>query len=124
MIEKLEAAAQQVDRKSVLGRAIHYFLSRRDQLLRFVDDGMVEIDNNLLENRMRKIALLRKNALFAGTEMGAETWTVLASLVGTCELNGVDPWAYFRWLFERIEARRSQSRYHELLPWKCPHGRR
>ncbi|MFC5567550.1 transposase domain-containing protein [Rubellimicrobium aerolatum] len=86
--------------------------------------GWLEIDNSPLENQIRKIALLRKNALFAGTEMGAKTWMVFASLVETCELNRADPWAYFRWLFKKSEDRTSLKSHQELMPWKCPVGRR
>ncbi|MBP1807109.1 hypothetical protein J2Z33_002976 [Rubellimicrobium aerolatum] len=56
--------------------------------------------------------------------MGAKTWMVFASLVETCELNRADPWAYFRWLFKKSEDRTSLKSHQELMPWKCPVGRR
>lgn len=58
---------------------------------RFIDDGTLELDTNPVENQIRPIALTRKNALFAGNEIGAENWAMLASLVATCKLSGVNP---------------------------------
>jgi hypothetical protein len=71
-----------------------YALSRWDGLTRFVDDGRVEIDSNVVERAIRPIALNRKNALFAGSDGGAENWAIAASLIETCKLNGVNPQAY------------------------------
>ena len=59
-----------------------------------MEDGRLELDTNPVENAIRPVALTRKNALFAGSEVGAENWTLLASIVATCKLNDVDPVAY------------------------------
>ena len=69
--------------KSVLAGAIRYALNQWDGLVRFLDDGRIEMDTNAVERSMRPIALNRKNALFAGHDLGAENWAVLASLVET-----------------------------------------
>ena len=61
---------------------------------RFLDDGRIELDTNIVERSMRPIVLNRKNALFAGHDQGAENWACIASLIETCKLNGVDPQAY------------------------------
>jgi Transposase IS66 family len=56
-------------------------------LTRFIDDGRIELDNNTVERSIRPIALSRKNALFAGSDGGAEHWATVASLIETCKLN-------------------------------------
>lgn len=72
-----------------LADAIRYALSRWKGLTRFIDDGRVELDNNAVERSIRPITLNRKNALFAGSDGGAEHWAIIASLVETCKLNDV-----------------------------------
>ena len=83
-----------ISQKTKLAEAIRYALSRWEGLTRFLDDGRIEIDSNVVERAIRPIALNRKNALFAGSDGGAEHWAVIASLIETCKLNGVDPHAY------------------------------
>jgi transposase len=63
--------------------------------VRFLDDGRIEIDPNTVERSMRSVALNRKNALFAGSDEGAENWAILASRIETCKLHGINPEAYF-----------------------------
>lgn len=70
-----------ISQKSKLAEAIRYALSRWPGLTRFLDDGRVEIDNNVVERSIRPIALTRKNALFAGSDGGGEHWATIASLV-------------------------------------------
>lgn len=106
-----------VSQKSKLAEAIRYALSRWAGLSRFLDDGRVEIDSNVVERAIRPIALNRKNALFAGSDGGAEHWAVVASLVETCKLNGVDPQAYLADVIARIVAGHPQSQLDDLLPW-------
>lgn len=106
-----------VSQKSKLAEAIRYALSRWAGLSRFLDDGRVEIDSNVVERAIRPIALNRKNALFAGSDGGAEHWAVVASLVETCKLNGVDPQAYLADAIARIVAGHPQSQLDDLLPW-------
>ena len=106
--------------KSSLGDAINYTMKLREGLKVFLTDGRVEIDNNPVENVIRPLALIRKNSLFAGSELGGEIWAILSSLVGTCKLNGVEPFAYFSWVFEKIALKMPLAEYHKLLPWHCP----
>lgn len=75
-----------VSQKSKLAEAIRYALSRWSGLGLFLDDGRVEIDSNVVELSIRPLALTRKNALFAGSDGGAEHWAVVASLIETCKL--------------------------------------
>ena len=83
----------------------------------FVDDGRVEIDSNVVERAIRPIALNRKNALFAGSDGGAENWAIIASLIETCKLNGVDPNAWMADTLANIVNGHLNSEIDELLPW-------
>ena len=106
-----------VSQKSKLAEAIRYALSHWEGLTRFLDDGRVEIDSNVVERAIRPIALNRKNALFAGSDGGGEHWAVIASLVETCKLNAIDPQAYLGDVIARIVAGHPQSQIDDLLPW-------
>ena len=66
-------------------KIIRYGLRHWDGLIRFLDDGRIELDTNIVERSMRPQALTRKNALFAGHDDGAENWAILASLIETCQ---------------------------------------
>jgi transposase len=109
-----------ISQKTKLAEAIRYALSRWEGLTRFVEDGRIEIDSNVVERSIRPIALNRKNALFAGSEGGAEHWAVVASLIETCKLTGVEPYAYLADVITRIANGHSNSRIDELLPWAYP----
>lgn len=109
-----------VSQKSKLAEAIRYALSRWAGLSLFLDDGRVEIDSNIVERSIRPLALTRKNALFAGSDGGAEHWAVIASLVETCKLNGVEPQAYFTDVIAQIAAGHPNSRLDDLMPWAYP----
>ena len=114
--EKLSLVSQ----KSKLAQAIRYALTRWAGLTLFLDDGRVELDTNVVERAIRPLALNRKNALFAGSDGGAEHWAVIASLVETCKLNGVEPQTYLADVISRIVDGHPQSRLDELLPWAYP----
>jgi transposase len=107
----------QISQKTKLAEDIRYALSRWDGLCRFLDDGRVEIDNNVVERAIRPLALTRKNALFAGSDSGADHWATIASLIETCKLIGVDPQAYLTDVITRIVNGHPQNRLDELLPW-------
>lgn len=103
--------------KSPLGEALAYIARYWDGLKLFLTDGRIEIDNNTVERTIRPIALNRKNALFAGHDAGAENWATIASLVETCKLNAVDPFAYLASTLNAIVNGHKQGRIHELMPW-------
>jgi transposase len=86
-------------------------------LIRFLDDGRIEIDSNTVERSMRPIALNRKNALFAGHDLGAENWAVLATLIETCKLHGVNSEAYLTDVLGKLVDNWPNSRLAELTPW-------
>lgn len=106
-----------ISQKTKLAEAIRYTLSRWEGLTRFLDDGRIEIDNNTVERSIRPIALNRKNALFAGSDGGAEHWAVIASLIETCKLNDVEPLAYLADVLTRIVNGHPNSQIDDLLPW-------
>ena len=106
-----------ISQKTKLAEAIRYALSRWDGLTRFVDDGRIEIDSNIVERAIRPIALNRKNALFAGSDGGAENWAIVASLIETCKLNGVDPQAYMADVLTKIVDGHLASKLDDLMPW-------
>lgn len=106
-----------ISQKNKLAEAIRYTLSHWGGLMRFVEDGRVEIDSNVVERSIRPIALNRKNALFAGSDGGGENWATVASLIETCKLCGVEPLAYLTDVIARIANGHPQSRIDELLPW-------
>ena len=114
--EKLSLVSQ----KSKLAEAIRYALSRWAGLDLFLDDGRVEIDSNVVERSIRPLALTRKNALFAGSDGGAQHWAVVASLIETCKLIGVEPQAYLTDVITRIVSGHPNSRLDDLLPWTYP----
>ena len=107
-----------ISQKSKLAEAIRYALSRWKGLTLFIDDGRIEIDNNIVERAIRPIALNRKNALFAGSDGGAEHWATVASLVETCKLNGVDPQTYLADVLTRIIVGHPNNRIDDLMPWR------
>ncbi|WP_425515397.1 IS66 family transposase [Mesorhizobium silamurunense] len=106
-----------ISQKTKLAEAIRYALSRWQGLTRFLDNGTIEIDSNVVERAIRPIALNRKNALFAGSDGGAEHWATIASLIETCKLNGVEPHTYLADVIARIVAGHPQSQIDDLLPW-------
>jgi len=113
----LDEQLARVSGKSVIAEAIRYGLNHWDGLTRFLEDGRIELDTNIVERGMRPIALNRKNALFAGHDVGAENWACLASLVETCKLHGVDPQAYFADVLTKLVNLWPESRLDELMPW-------
>lgn len=103
--------------KSPLGEALAYIARYRDGLGLFLTDGRIEIDSNAVERTIRPIALNRKNALFAGHDAGAENWAVIASLIETCKMNGVDPQTWLANTLTAIVSGHKQSQINDLLPW-------
>ncbi len=103
-------------RKSETAAAIGYALARWPALMRYCDDGHIEIDNNAAERALRAVALGRKNYLFAGSDAGGERAAAIYSLLGSAKLNGIDPEAYLTSVLRCI-ADHPINRIEELLPW-------
>ena len=111
-----EETLGKLSRKSDTAMAVRYALGRWKALLRFCDDGRIEIDNNAAERALRVVALGRKNFLFAGSDGGGESAAAIYSLLGTAKLNGIDPESYLRNVLSRI-ADHPIKHIEELLPW-------
>jgi transposase len=113
----LEESLAKISKGSKLAEAIRYGLNHWEGLIRFLDDGCIEIDSNTVERSIRPIALTRKNALFAGHDIGAENWAIAASLIETCKLNSVDPLAWMTDALTKLVNLWPASRIEELMPW-------
>ena len=113
----LSAQAARVSRKSELGKALAYILRRQAGFCLFLDDGHVDMDSNLVENAIRSPAMTRRNTLFAGHDDGARCWARFASLIGTCRMNGVEPYAYLRDLYTKLANGHLEKDIDALMPW-------
>jgi transposase len=120
----LETQLSKVSAKSPIAEAIRYGLNHWNGLVRFLDDGRIELDTNIVERSMRPVALTRKNALFAGHDDGAENWACIASLIETCKLQGIDPQAYLADVLVHLVNLWPNNRLDELLPWAWAAERR
>ena len=101
--------------QSAIGQAIAYTLTLWPRLEKYVDDGRFQIDNNLIENSIRPVALGRKNYLFAGSHDAAQNAAVIYSLLATCKINNIEP---FEWLTQTLSsiADHPANKLHLLLP--------
>lgn len=113
----LAQSRARVSSKSPTGEALKYIAKYWDGLILFLSDGRIEIDNNTVERTIRPIALNRKNALFAGHDTGAQNWAVIASLIETCKLSGIEPHAYLSGVLTAIAGGHKQTNINKLLPW-------
>jgi transposase len=113
----LDEQLERVPGRSPIAEAMRYGTSHWQGLCRFLDDGRVEIDTNVVERAIRPIALNRKNALFAGSDEGGANWAIIASLIETAKLNGVNPHAWLADTLTKLVNRWPASRIDELMPW-------
>lgn len=113
MIENYKAVVP----KSPIGQALHYCLERWDKLILYTTNGNLEIDNNLVENAIRPVAVGRKNYLFAGSHHGAQRAAMLYSFLGTCKINDINPFEWLRSTLDQIPTH-PVNRISELLPRK------
>jgi len=116
----LRGKLELISRKTKLAEAIRHALTRWEGLTRFLGDGRIEIDSNVIERAIRPIALNRKNALFAGSDGGGEHWAIIASLIETCKLGGVDPHLYLADVITKLVNGHLNSQIDDLLPWAYP----
>ena len=119
----LQEQRRKISAKSRLGEKLTYIHNHWDGLQTFLADGRVEIDNNRVENLIRPITLNRKNALFAGHDEGGIAWGRIASLIETCKINDVEPFAYLKATLTSIANGHPQSRLDDLLPWNLTPSR-
>jgi len=105
--------------KSAIGEAITYSLKLWKRLIRYTEDGQWEIDNNLIENSIRPVAVGKKNYLFAGSHEAARNAAMIYSFLGTCKINNVEPYAWLEGVLTRIPDHSIQQ-LEELLPGYLP----
>lgn len=101
--------------KSAIGMAMAYTLKLWPRLIKYIDDGRFQIDNNLIENSIRPVALGRKNYLFAGSHEAAQQAAVIYSILATCKLHGVEPFAYLTKILSTIPDHPA-NKLQELIP--------
>jgi len=112
----LDSKAGKVLPKSLLGKAIHYALGLWPQLIIYIDDGNIPIDNNPAENAIRPFVIGRKAWLFSGSPRGAHASATLYTLVETAKANHLEPWAYLNYLFDKLPAAKSEQALQALMP--------
>ncbi|MEB3701818.1 IS66 family transposase [Candidatus Bealeia paramacronuclearis] len=107
--------------KSPLGQAVGYVLRQWGPLTEYLNDGRLDIDNNMAERAIRPFAVGRKNWLFMGNVKGALASAVIYSLIETCKANGVNAFDYFRYVLANINST-PENNYSLLLPWNLKHS--
>lgn len=115
----LDQWSREVLPKSPIAEATTYARNQWDALNRYLEDGILAIDNNLAERTLRTVAIGRKNWLFAGSDKGGERAAIIYSLIASCKQCGVEPFAYLRDVLNRVSSHPA-SRVEELFPcnWK------
>jgi transposase len=114
--EWLVATGPQIPPKSLLGKAFIYTQSQWPRLIKYLDDGNISMDNNLAENAIRPFVVGRKNWLFADVPGGAEASATLYSLIETAKNNGLEPYQYFCYLFDKLPVAQDEEQLKALLP--------
>jgi len=112
----LDEMCIKVNPKGLLGKAINYMLKQWPRLIRYIEDGRLNIDNNLTENVIRPFCLGRKNWLFSGSPRGASASAAIYSLIETAKANGHEPYAYLTHLFKQLPLCENEDDYRKLLP--------
>jgi len=103
--------------KGLLGKAITYALNQWNRLVGYLADGRLAPDNNATENAIRPFVIGRKNWLFGGTPEGAAASALFYSLIETAKANMLEPYAYLRFMFEKLPTATTLEDYDALLPW-------
>ncbi len=103
--------------QSSLGNAVNYCIKYREGLMRYLEDGRLEIDNNLTEQEIKPLVIARKNFLFCDSVSGAQALCLHMGLIRTAKLHGLDPYNYYVTLLNSIPHCNSVEDYEQLLPW-------
>lgn len=115
--EWLDARVEKVPPKSLLGKAINYTLGQWDRLFNYTRNGIIRLDNNLVENAIRPFVVGRKNWLFSDTVKGARASALIYSLIETAKSNGLEPYWYLKALFENLPEAMTTDDFRSLLPY-------
>jgi transposase len=107
-------------RKDTIHLALGYVVRQRRALLRFLDDGRIRLDTNPAELELRREVVGRKNWLFLGSDDAAKWNTITVSLIASCQMHGIEPWAYLRDVLTLLPSW-PQQRVLELAPknWRA-----
>ena len=100
----------------LLGKAVNYALNNWPVLVRYLENGHITPDNNAAENAIRPFVVGRKNFLLSGHPKGAAASATLYSLIETAKANGLKPYFYLRYLFERLPLAETEEDYRRLMP--------
>lgn len=106
----------QASPRSMIGKALAYSIERWEKLSRYTEDGKLRIDNNLVENSIRPVALGKKNYLFSGSHEAARRSGMLYSLLGTCKMHSIEPYNWLKDVLQRINAH-PINQIKDLLPY-------
>lgn len=112
----LDATKPLTPPQGLLGRAIAYALNNWSKLIVYVNDALLKPDNNRAENALRPFVVGRKAWLFAGSPAGAHASATFFSLIETAKANGLEPYAYLRYLFDRLPHAHDEKDFRALLP--------
>ena len=106
--------------KSALGKALYYLREQWPYLIRYLEDGRLELSNNRAERSIKPFVIGRKNFLFANSPLGAQSSAVVYSLIETAKENGLDPYQYLYWLLTEapVQVKLNENRMKELLPFR------
>jgi len=104
--------------RSKLGEAVGYALNQWEEFERYLEDGRLEIDNNLIENAIRPAKLGLKNYLFFGSAEAGASSALFYTLIGNCKAHGIDPERYFAIVLDRMTTKTTQEESAELTPAK------
>jgi transposase len=116
MRDWLDTALPQVPPKNATGKALHYLNAQWDKLTRYLEDGRLEIDNNLCENAIRPFVVGRKAWLFSQSVAGVKASANLYSLIETAKAHGLEPYAYLREVFTKLPLATTIDDIEALLP--------
>jgi transposase len=114
----LDQVLPQVPPTSATGKALHYLHNEWEKLIRYLDDGRLEIDNNAAENAIRPFVIGRKNWLFSDSVKGVTASANLYSLIETAKANGLEPYAYLRHLFTELPKAETVDAIEALLQFQ------
>lgn len=113
----LEKSKDAIPTESALGKAITYSLNQWSKLIRYLEDGRLNIDNNRAERAIKPFVIGRKAWLFANTTSGAKASAALYSLVETAKINGLEPYDYLTRLFTELPLADTEEKLRQLLPF-------